>query len=330
MTMTALFFKFISKLEHFKYPHYCGLQERRQLVCFLFTSFVELLYIPANILGLNDYHHSLVFDTYNWLHLVFVLTLQLLFWTNALSTKASIYTFFIAITAKLSAESLYELFTVGVYGTHILGNFNIILILVAVAIAMRLTKLSIVIMAAITLNLFLFCIASPIHHTIRIMRVFFVGYMLILYIIVFDSKSAANGLRQTGRITKEEQRAIDMLINLNNSNKEKAISLLSRLSADQQEELRNSIKDYYLQQHLETINLLSICPTLTPSEIEICKLILLGKSLKEMCSTLNKAPSNITSQRTHIRRKLNLTKHQDIRNSLIILLNKTDKDNSPA
>ncbi len=320
--MTTFFFNFISKLEHFKYPYYCGLQERRQFVCFLFTTFVELFYIPANILGLNDYHHSTIFDAYNWFHLIFIIILQIFFWTNTLSTKASVYIFFTAIAIKLSAESLYELSTTGVYGIHILGNLNIILILASVAIAVRLSKLAITIITILTLSLTIFCITSPLHHILRAMRIFFVGYMFILYIIIFDSKNATKGLRMPNRITKEEQSAIDMLINLNKSDKEKVYSLLSRLSSTHQEELLNNIKDYYHQQYIETINLLSICPSLTPSEVEICKLILIGKSLKEICFTLHKTPSNITSQRTHIRKKLNLVKQDDLRTSLMVLLNK--------
>lgn len=320
--MITFFFNFISKLEHFKYPYYCGLQERRQFVCFLFTTFVELFYIPANILGLNDYHHSTIFDAYNWFHLIFIIILQILFWTNTLSTKASVYIFFTAIAIKLSAESLYELSTTGVYGIHILGNLNIILILASVAIAVRLSKLAITIITILTLSLTIFCITSPLHHILRAMRIFFVGYMFILYIIIFDSKNATKGLRMPNRITKEEQSAIDMLINLNKSDKEKVYSLLSRLSSTHQEELLNNIKDYYHQQYIETINLLSICPSLTPSEVEICKLILIGKSLKEICFTLHKTPSNITSQRTHIRKKLNLVKQDDLRTSLMVLLNK--------
>lgn len=320
--MTTFFFNFISKLEHFKYPYYCGLQERRQFVCFLFTTFVELFYIPANILGLNDYHHSTIFDAYNWFHLIFIIILQIFFWTNTLSTKASVYIFFTAIAIKLSAESLYELSTTGVYGIHILGNLNIILILASVAIAVRLSKLAITIITILTLSLTIFCITSPLHHILRAMRIFFVGYMFILYIIIFDSKNATKGLRMPNRITKEEQSAIDMLINLNKSDKEKVYSLLSRLSSTHQEELLNNIKDYYHQQYIETINLLSICSSLTPSEVEICKLILIGKSLKEICFTLHKTPSNITSQRTHIRKKLNLVKQDDLRTSLMVLLNK--------
>lgn len=310
------FYKYISKLEGLKYPKYCGLQERRQFLCFLFTTFVEMIYIPANIFGLNGYHNSLVFDVYNWVHLVFAVFLQIAFWKDMVSTRTSLYLFFISIVVKLSSESLYELFCNGLDSSHILGNFNIILILSVVAIAIRLKKLAFIIIFAYTLDLALVCSLSSPEYAIRIMRIFFIGYMLVLLIIVFDSKSSTIGLRQPREITKEEQMAIDMLINLNDTNKEKAYSLLSRLTEEEESIIFEKSKDYFLKKQVETANFLAICPTLTKSEIEICKLVMRDKSLKEICSILGKSKSNITCQRTHIRRKLGLQKHEDLKMAL--------------
>lgn len=47
-------------------------------------------------------------------------------------------------------------------------------------------------------------------------------------------------------------------------------------------------------------------PELTPSEREICRLVLQGKKLGEICVMLDKKESNINSQRANIRRKLGL------------------------
>lgn len=41
-----------------------------------------------------------------------------------------------------------------------------------------------------------------------------------------------------------------------------------------------------------------------------------GKTLKEMCDLLNKSESNITSQRSHIRKKLNMDRKDDLRQVL--------------
>lgn len=319
------FYKYVSRLEKIKYPIYCGLQERRQLLCFLFTTFVELLYIPANILGLNDYHHSIVFDVYNWVQLIFVVLLQVAFWKNKVSTKIALHLFFIAIAAKLSAESLYELFYNGLNSNHIFGNFNIILVLSAVSIAVRLKRLAFIILLILTIDLVSLCFVGSPEYTIKVMRVFFVGYMLVLFITLFDSKDSARGLRQPSIITAEEKRAINMLIGLNEDNKEKVVSLLAKLSEEENEKIYKNTQDYFLKKQVEEYNFISICPELTKSEIEICKLIIRDKSLKEICAILGKSRSNITSQRTHIRRKLNLQKQEDLKTALIVRLNELDK-----
>jgi len=59
-----------------------------------------------------------------------------------------------------------------------------------------------------------------------------------------------------------------------------------------------------------------VCDGLTFSEKEICKLILQGHTLKEICAELNKSESNITSQRCHIRKKLNMDRRDDLRRTL--------------
>ena len=61
-----------------------------------------------------------------------------------------------------------------------------------------------------------------------------------------------------------------------------------------------------------------LCPELTKSEIEICKLVLQGKSLKEMCDVLGKTETNVCSQRSHIRKKLNMMPKEDLRSTLEI------------
>ncbi|MCB6994855.1 hypothetical protein LI089_00685 [Alistipes communis] len=58
-----------------------------------------------------------------------------------------------------------------------------------------------------------------------------------------------------------------------------------------------------------------IFPELTPSEIEICRLVILGKGLKEVCRELSKVESNITSQRRHIRIKLGLQPSDNLKKS---------------
>ena len=61
----------------------------------------------------------------------------------------------------------------------------------------------------------------------------------------------------------------------------------------------------------------SVLPTLTPTEQEVCRLIIGGKTIQEIASILNKTPNNISSVRIHIRKKLGLATSDDLREALL-------------
>ena len=245
--------KALSRVEYYKYPKYCGLQERRQLVCFLFASFVELIYIPANLMGMNSYHHALFFDVYNWVHLFFVIALQVLFWWNRISSRLALAT----------------------------------------------------------------CLmVGPMDYMLQSMRIFFVGYMLIFFALLYNTKAFGRGLRQPHVVDMEERKALQTLINLHEDEREQALSVMDQLSEDQKEKIRQNVQDYFHEQQIDNLAYAELCPELTKSEIEICKQILQGKSLKEMCDVLYKTESNITSQRAHICKKLGMNRKEELKSTL--------------
>lgn len=61
----------------------------------------------------------------------------------------------------------------------------------------------------------------------------------------------------------------------------------------------------------------AVLPTLTPTEQEVCRLIIGGKTILEIASILNKTPNNISTVRIHIRKKLGLATTDDLRESLL-------------
>ncbi len=114
LTMIRLMLlKWISRLEYYKLPQYCGLKDRRQFLGFLFTSFAELLFIPGNLLGLNDYLQPHTFDVLNYIQLVFFVVLQLAFWRNWISITTALYILFIEVVMKISVESLWQAYMGG-------------------------------------------------------------------------------------------------------------------------------------------------------------------------------------------------------------------------
>lgn len=58
-------------------------------------------------------------------------------------------------------------------------------------------------------------------------------------------------------------------------------------------------------------------PNFTPTEREVCRLIIGGKTIVEIAGILNKNTNNISSVRIHIRKKLGLATGKDLREALI-------------
>ena len=77
-----------------------------------------------------------------------------------------------------------------------------------------------------------------------------------------------------------------------------------------------------LAMEMERNSLTEIFPELSPSEIEIYRLVIMGKSLNEVCSILRKSESNITCQRSNIRKKLGLQSSDNLKKVLQERFNK--------
>lgn len=72
-------------------------------------------------------------------------------------------------------------------------------------------------------------------------------------------------------------------------------NMLDMLDTEARQNVIGNVKEVVASKEMEHANLSQIFPELTPSEIEICRLVILGK-----------AESDITNQRRHIRIKLGM------------------------
>lgn len=82
--------------------------------------------------------------------------------------------------------------------------------------------------------------------------------------------------------------------------------LLELMGEEGRRKLYESVAAYIRQEQASKDTLAQVFPELTASEKEICRLVLQGDKLKDICEKLNKSKGNITSQRVHIRSKLGL------------------------
>ena len=58
-------------------------------------------------------------------------------------------------------------------------------------------------------------------------------------------------------------------------------------------------------------------PMLTPTELDICRLVEQGLTLKDISTALGKSVSNVSTVRGNIRKKLGLAQDYDLRSALL-------------
>lgn len=98
--------------------------------------------------------------------------------------------------------------------------------------------------------------------------------------------------------------------------------LLDMMNEDTRDNIIRNVMEVVTLMEMERNNLTTIFPELSPSEIEICRLIIMGKSLNEVCTILHKSESNITCQRSNIRKKLGLQSSDNLKKVLQERFNK--------
>ncbi len=96
--------------------------------------------------------------------------------------------------------------------------------------------------------------------------------------------------------------------------------LTQKMVGELSEQTRNNLIEFgnalWNQRLVNNADLKSAFPNLSPSELEVCRLVLEGLSQKEIAVKMDKSQSNIGTVRGNIRRKLGLNADDDLRESL--------------
>lgn len=151
---------------------------------------------------------------------------------------------------------------------------------------------------------------------------------------------AVSSLSRENNEFREQQNALLTFLHIDKANLLNLIKLLKhkKLTSEQTSELlsllgkdtetyiltqvRRMVEKEYHHFHL----LEEHTPTLTAAEREVCRLILLDKTVSEICNALQKTESTITSTRSHIRSKLGLSKSDNLKQMLLIITRGESKD----
>ena len=309
--------KWCLRLEHHLCPDYCGVVDRRRVIAFVLLTMVEILIIPYHFL-LFYIMKAWVGMLYNVAHTLALALLMYVVLKRKVVFKTGISLLYILVFVKLAVDSMLCLHYQGDRDNlSVMSNIFIMFILAITAQSQQLNRTTI----GFTIAL-LPVVAVAISHT-QISTLFFsikailVGFLMILYVWLYNLEPVmVKELRQPKQLREEERKALHMLADLKDEEKDVAVNLMSRLSPEQQQNILDRAAEQLKTSELSQKAWDLVCADLTNSERVICQMVLEGKMLKEICIELNKSESNITSQRSHIRKKLNMDRKDDLRREL--------------
>lgn len=136
-----------------------------------------------------------------------------------------------------------------------------------------------------------------------------------------DYLSTLNGLLSTFHMTKTELLAYIQLGRRGQSEKN-ITDFFNNLDERTEANLIRAVNQRVAQRRMQHADISAIFPSLTPTEHEVCRLIIGGKTIMEIASILNKSTNNISSVRIHIRKKLGLETGNDLREVLLEAMEK--------
>lgn len=303
------------RLEHHLCPDYCGVVDRRRVIAFVFLTLVEILIIP--------YHFLLFYMMkawggmfYNIVHTIALAVLTYVVLKRKVVFKTGISLLYILVFVKLAIDSMLCLHYQGDRDNlSVMSNIFIMFILAITAQSQQLHR------TTLGFTVALLPVVALSHTQISVLlfsiKAVLVGFLMILYVWLYNWEPVIiKELRQPTQMREEERKALHMLADLKDEEKDMAVNLLSRLSPEQQQNILERAAEQLKTSELSKKAWDLVCADLTNSERVICQMVLEGKMLKEICIELNKSESNITSQRSHIRKKLNMDRKDDLRREL--------------
>lgn len=305
------------RLEHHLCPDYCGVVDRRRVIAFVLLTLVEILIIPYHFLL---FYMMNAWDGffYNVAHTLALALLMYVVLKRKVVFKTGISLLYILVFVKLAIDCMLCLYYQGDRDNlSVMSNIFIMFILAITAQSQQLNRTTLGFAIAL-----LPVVAVAISHTqistlLFSFKAILVGFLMILYVWLYNLEPViVKELRQPKHLRDEERKALHMLADLKDEEKDVAVNLMSRLSPEQQQKILDRAAEQLKTSEQSRKAWDLVCADLTNSERVICHMILEGKSLKEICIELNKSESNITSQRSHIRKKLNMDRKDDLRREL--------------
>ncbi len=306
-----------------------GLIGRQRLAVYFYSTSIVVVGVLLNLTGATGPAEP-VYRLLNTAHLLAALFLFAGYYVRKIPLTAAWGTLAMATQLEISAEMLVAAIHLTSYGMMlIVANMVLISILIMLTLIAYMRYIP-WLLCLTTLGTYIACAAITGNPS---MWNFALLFVLIFVLITLLGGRLVKNIRQLERenkVLREDEHAMLEMLRLNkeqmmafvelskgDTDNTRAAELFEKIGTEARRNLFLSAKERIDRERTQEEIMARMFPELSPSEREICSLILREKKQTEICALLGKTPGNITSQRTHIREKLRLGKEENLRAALL-------------
>lgn len=305
-------------------------------------------YLPVMMLGVlanffNFTQPSAKFFYYT--HTLFLLAASVamyLFYKQKINVAACLSCFTIIGQAIISIEMIYcSLQHSSYYSMLVMANMVFLALNTMVSVAAYMERNTVVLGIA-TICVYVACSYLADDPLLKcFIIVFLIAFTFVSLVGFWVAKSNNMMEEENERLKKNEMEILGILhvkkdevkaylsLTSERCTNERTKDLLWTLSKSSRHNLLMNIDEYIKSRNTDLERISEVFPEFTPSEREICRLILQGKKLGDICVALDKNESNVNSQRANMRKKLGLAPADNLQKQLQLRLAQHAGNNEP-
>lgn len=309
-------------------------QQRMCLITFLMLSLSVVLGVPMHFIGMIGRCDTILY-TISAMSWAATLTILIMYLTQRMRLTVAISSFGILTQLAESARIVYvAMERPDGFEETIVFNLviSLALIIYMVMAAVRHMPTILAIMSIATITSAYLYTDGEINRQIVVIFVIVEIFTCILGEMIrrgirsmqrenADYHSTLNRVLSTFHMTKTELLAYIQLGRGGQSEKD-INDFFDHLDERTEANLIRAVEQRVAQRKMQHADISAILPTLTPTEQEVCRLIIGGKTIIEIASILHKNANNVSTVRIHIRKKLGLAAGKDLREALLEVMQK--------
>lgn len=323
-------FAITKKIDYFLSSRSTSKEERIRLSVFLLGTFTAILGFPLHLLRLwgSPNHVLLSISGANWVCIVLILAF---FYHKKLSIIRAFSWYGVIMQAFLTAKIIFISASMPP-DANVLVLFN--------------SFISMIVIQTLVMG---YMVGMPFYLTLAslltsvaslLIRPSLLQLQIVLLFLFVELMSCALGLLSWQTMHEVEKENLDYkaeeydLLRILNITKPELLAMLAMSANDNptsagvsnifdhlderaEHNLMEAVKMRENELRMENVKIASAFPSLSATEQEVCRLVLHGKTLKEIANLLGKTPNNVSAVRIHIRKKLGLETGEDLREYLI-------------